>query len=154
MNRRICALGLSTAAVVAACGGCTGDAAPMPDVTIESPATGTEFAPGETVTLVLAFDHFELTDPNLVTDETKAIVAVLGHAAEEHANVQEGHYHVYLDDADGDDEHVTAWTHSVDYTLPEDLTEGAHTLRVNLRDNGHSDLGINAVVQIICVLPQ
>ena len=61
--------------------------------------------------------------------------------SETNPDAREGHYHVYLDDAAGDDEHLTSWDAQGEYQLPSDITEGAHSLRFELRDNNHAIVG-------------
>ncbi|MCB0329884.1 MAG: hypothetical protein KDD70_09475 [Bdellovibrionales bacterium] len=57
----------------------------------------------------------------------------------------EGHYHIYLDDASGTDAHLTAWTTEVTYQLPEGVSPGTHSLRIELRDNSHVLVGAETV---------
>ena len=51
---------------------------------------------------------------------------------------RQGHVHVYLDDAEGSDTHITAWVYEIPIHLPSDLNPGVHSLRVELRDDSHT----------------
>ncbi len=62
-----------------------------------------------------------------------------------HPHATEGHYHVYLNAAADSDEHTTQWVTSLDYTLPEDLPAGSHSLRFELRDNDHVKVGAETI---------
>ena len=72
------------------------------------------------------------------------------HAADsdDHSQVFSGHYHVYLDTDDDDAPHLTAWDDNYYYQLPDNITPGIHTLRVNLRGGDHHPLGIEQSVEI------
>ncbi len=54
---------------------------------------------------------------------------------------KEGHYHVYLNDAQNTDSHLTLWNKQGTFTLPQNLSAGTHSLRFELRDNNHVRLG-------------
>ncbi len=56
------------------------------------------------------------------------------------AGSRDGHYHIYLNEATDEDEHVTAWDLTYEYPLPSDLEPGTHSLRVELRNNEHQAL--------------
>jgi len=134
---------------------------PPPTVNVASPAEGSAFAPGEAITLELHVENFALLAP--ADHDAAAKGAATAHEngeAEheaEHMEVtvvaSEGHYHIYLDDARGSDEHVTAWTHEVDVPLPADLAVGTHLLRIELRDNHHNEIGVESTWEFECVEP-
>ena len=50
-----------------------------------------------------------------------------------------GHYHVHLGDADGEPLLVSAEPSAV-VKVPDDVTDGTHTLRIRLRHHDHSPL--------------
>ena len=60
-------------------------------------------------------------------------------------DAREGHYHVYLDSASGDDPHLTSWQHNDSFELSEDISTGMHSLRFELRDNSHAPVGIETI---------
>lgn len=51
-----------------------------------------------------------------------------------------GHYRVYLDDASGDDYLVSGADATTKVTIPADISDGSHDLRVVLRNNDKSPL--------------
>jgi hypothetical protein len=114
-----------------------------PSVHIEVPTYRQAFEAGDLVPLELLFNNFALHEPG----EHGAV----GHhdtSDDDHSQVYEGHYHVYLDTDDDNAEHLTAWDASYFYQLPDDLLPGIHTLRVSLRGEDHHALGIEATTQI------
>lgn len=132
-------------------------------VSIISPEAGATYGPGDTVELEIAVENFSLIEP----DSAKRYNAhptgddPLGIDDDhDHPAGTAGHYHIYLDDADGDDPHVTAYSTKVSYVLPDDLSEGTHTIRVTLRNHDHTPLSdscegctTDATVEIECVQP-
>lgn len=60
-------------------------------------------------------------------------------------NAREGHYHVYLDAASGDDPHLTSWQYNDSFDLSGDIATGMHSLRFELRDNSHAPVGIETI---------
>jgi hypothetical protein len=52
----------------------------------------------------------------------------------------EGHFHIYLDAAKGIDYLVADQSETVQLTIPDDTTPGAHTLRISLGENSHAPL--------------
>ena len=78
--------------------------------------------PGDIITLTIDVEGFAL-------DESKK-----GRANE--PNV--GHYHVYLDDASGDDYLLTGAQPTTRVIVPGNITDGTHPLRVSLHNNDHS----------------
>ncbi|MFK8050758.1 MAG: hypothetical protein AB8B81_20200 [Halioglobus sp.] len=126
---------------------------PQDTFNIETPTSGARFKPGDTFTLSLVFSNFELLPP-------EGHNATGGHDSVDHSNhgsgmtdahsmIREGHYHVYLDTEDDSADHVTQWIPRIDYTLPADIEQGEHYLRVNLRAPNHHALGIEARVSFI-----
>jgi mono/diheme cytochrome c family protein len=107
-------------------------------VHIETPAYHQQFAAGDLVPLKLLFNNFTLEEPGMHD-----------HAAEsdDHSQVFEGHYHVYLDTDDDAADHLTAWDSSYFYQLPADMAPGVHALRVSLRGADHHALGIEQKVE-------
>lgn len=51
-----------------------------------------------------------------------------------------GHYRVYLDDAGGDDFLAEGWSSTLRVTVPQDITDGSHELRIILVNNDNSPL--------------
>ena len=121
-----------------------------PTVHIETPTYRQQFAAGELVPLKLLFNNFTLHDPGEHDHSDAALHSDSGHSGEgdDHSQVYSGHYHVYLDSNDDDDEHLTAWDSSYFYQLPEDIEPGIHTLKVSLRGGDHHALGIEQEVKI------
>jgi len=114
-----------------------------PSVYIETPAYRQRFAAGDLVPLELLFNNFTLHEPGQYGGAEHDDVQ-----GSDHGGIYEGHYYVYLDADDDAAEHVTAWDTSYYYQLPDDLPEGAHTLRVSLRSSDHHALGIEQSVEI------
>ena len=121
-----------------------------PSVYIETPAYRQQFAAGSLIPLKLLLNNFTLHDPGMHNHGDAAAHADSDHAmdADDHSQVFEGHYHVYLDTDDDSDEHLTAWDSSYFYQLPDDIAPGVHTLRVSLRGADHHALGIEHEVEI------
>lgn len=116
-------------------------------VHIDVPAYRQKFAAGDLVPLELLFNNFKLHEPGEH--------GTPGHhggmhdmPGDNHGNVYEGHYHVYLDTDDDNAEHLTAWDASYFYQLPDDIQPGVHELRVSLRGTDHHALGIEHTVEI------
>ncbi len=121
-----------------------------PTVHIETPVYRQRFAAGDLVPLKLLFNNFSLHDPGMHDHSDPALHDGSEHSAvaDDHSQVYEGHYHVYLDTDDDSAEHLTAWDSSYFYQLPEDVEPGPHTLRVSLRGSDHHALGIEQSVEI------
>jgi len=117
-----------------------------PTVHIGLPTYRQQFVAGDLVPLELLFNNFSLHDPGEHGDA--------GHhdgehgSGDDHSQVYEGHYHVYLNTDDDDAEHLTAWDSSYFYQLPDDILPGLHTLRVSLRGADHHALDIETTVEI------
>ena len=85
--------------------------------------------------------NIEVTVEGFMLDGSK-----LGAAAEPGS----GHYHVYLGSADGEPLLVSAGASDV-VKVPADVTDGTHTMRVQLRNHDHSPLDppVEATVRLI-----
>ena len=93
------------------------------------------------VTLAVTADKTHAVQPN---DEIRIEVAVEGFVLDAaaiggEARPGSGHYHVYLGDPDGEPLLVSAETSAV-VKIPADVTDGTHTLRIQLRHHDHSPL--------------
>ncbi|MCB9029612.1 MAG: hypothetical protein H6619_01060 [Deltaproteobacteria bacterium] len=117
-------------------------------VTIRASLTDNKssYAPGDLVSYMVETTNFTLAVPfNLRTES--AHDTETNHLSDElNPDANEGHYHVYLDDADGTDHHLTSWQIDDSYQLPAELESGTHTLRFELRDNNHVKVGPEDVV--------
>jgi hypothetical protein len=127
-----------------------------PSVRISNPSDDQTFVAGSTIDLELQTENFQLGAPlDSVSGASGGHGGAGTHNAGHMAQLQEssdipgsgdGHYHIYLDEARDGDPHITAWSYSPSYQLPEDIESGFHTLRVELRDNEHASLGIEDVL--------
>lgn len=104
------------------------------------------------VTLAVTADKTHAVQPN---DEIRIEVTVEGFVLDAAAIGGEaqpgaGHYHVYLGDPDGEPLLVSAETSAV-VKIPADVTDGTHTLRIQLRHHDHSPLDppVEAGVRLI-----
>ena len=80
--------------------------------------------PGDEITLTIEVSGFTL-------DSTK----------KDQANEEGiGHYRVYLDDASGSDYLIVGADSTTKVTVPEDITDGSHDLRVVLHNNDQTPL--------------
>ena len=120
-----------------------------PTVHIEAPAYRQQFAAGDLMPLKLLFNNFNLEEPGSHDHADMAGDGTSDHPAgtDDHSQVYEGHYHVYLDTDDDAADHLTAWDSSYFYQLPPDIAPGVHTLRVSLRGPDHHALGIEQEVE-------
>jgi len=102
------------------------DAGPVtvPAVQVVSPVTGSTFAIGVASPLRLAVMNFTLQDFNGSPPD----------------GPDRGHYHIYLDNADGADYLVAAFATDPSITIPVGTSPGMHSLRVSLRRNNHDPL--------------
>ena len=136
---------LSTTQILA-CGGSSSEQA---SISVSSPQAGKAVFAGAIINFVVRTSNFDLVDPS-----AHAHTAFRDHgeieepqdhhedeAATSDPDATEGHYHVYLDDAQGSDPHLTAWTHEGSYTLPTTIAVGEHSLRFELRNNHHIPVG-------------
>lgn len=84
-------------------------------------------------------------DPNVVdveelseaADEAGLTTEITDESPNSGTTARTGHYHIYLNSAEGTDAHTTAWTEQGNYQIPETLPAGMHSLRFELRDNMH-----------------
>lgn len=116
-----------------------------PQVTIVQPSGGDVFSPGETLDLDFDFRHFMLMAPE---DHGHDGSSDHGAPSGDHDSVTAGHYHVYLDTNDDAADHVTAWSESLEFTLPENLAPGSHVIRISLRAPDHHAIGVQDSVTI------
>ena len=119
----------------------------------ETSAKGNESGTSESpIAISVAADKTHAVQPN---DEINIEVTVegfaldgtkLGAAAEPGA----GHYHVYLGSADGEPLLVSGKGSDV-VKVPGDVTDGTHTMRIQLRNHDHSPLDppVEATVRLI-----
>ena len=143
------------AAVLAVTTGCGDD-----DSSAESEAAGSSAqAPApETseaaaaITLEVTADKTHAVQPG---DEIHITVSVTGFALDGTKVGAEvapgsGHYHVYLGDAQGEPLLVSAEGSAI-VKVPADVTDGTHSLRVQLRNHDHSPLDppVEATVRLI-----
>lgn len=56
-----------------------------------------------------------------------------------------GHFHVYLNELVDSDPHLTSWNLNPEYQLPDDIPEGFHSLRFELRDDLHQKVGSESI---------
>ena len=117
-----------------------------PEVTIVQPTDGDVFSAGDLLDLEFYFKHFSLMPP----EEHSHDDAYTDHndAEGDHESVTAGHYHVYLDTGDDDADHITAWTESLKFALPENLAPGAHVIRISLRAPDHHAVGVEDSISI------
>ena len=152
------AIGLGTFA------GCSEESTPPESADAEAPATAAEDraqkAQRETedggatspITIAVTADKTHAVQPN---DEIRIELTVEGFAldgaaigAEAESNA--GHYHVYLGEPEGEPLLVSADSSAV-VKVPADVTDGTHTLRIQLRNHDHSPLDppVEAGVRLI-----
>lgn len=114
-------------------------------VNIAEPQNGDTYAPGDVVSLSFNFTNFELAPPQGNHHEGDG-----EHDADndDHGSVTSGHYHIYLDTDDDSADHVTAWSQTLDFTLPVNLAVGPHELRISLRAPDHHAIGVEDRVTI------
>ncbi|MDH3689160.1 MAG: hypothetical protein OEU36_06720 [Gammaproteobacteria bacterium] len=97
------------------------NAADGPQVSVTADKTHA-VQPGDEISLTITVDGF-------VLDASK-----IGQANEPGV----GHYHIYLDDASGDDYLGVGADSNMKISVPEDITDGTHDVRVVLHNNDHS----------------
>ena len=130
--------------------GCSEESTPSGSAEAEAPAeTAQGEAAAETkdggavspITITVTADKTHAVQPN---DEIRIEVAVEGFVLDG-ANIGAdpvpgaGHYHVYLGDPDAEPLLVSADPSAV-VKVPADVTDGTHSLRVQLRNHDHSPL--------------
>ena len=126
--------------------GCSDDG-PSPESTGNSGSAKTPAAAPEAssaaaaITLAVTADKTHAVQPG---DEIRITVNVTGFVLDGTRMGAEtapgsGHYHVYLGDSQGEPLLVSA-DGSASVTVPADVTDGTHSLRVQLRNHDHSPL--------------
>ena len=98
-------------------------------------------APASPISIAVTADKTHAVQPN---DEIRIEVTVEGFELDAakigaEARPGAGHYHVYLGGPDGEPLLVSADASAV-VTVPADVTDGTHTLRVQLRNHDHTPL--------------
>ena len=63
-----------------------------------------------------------------------------------------GHYHIYLDDAAGDDSLGVSADASMRIKIPEEITDGSHDVRVVLHNNDHTPVNPPAVGSVLLIV--
>lgn len=109
-------------------------AAGGPSVTLSADKTHA-VQPNDEITLTISVEHFDLRGD------------AIGGANE--AGV--GHYRIYLDDASGDDYLATGAEATAKVSIPDNITDGSHDLRVTLVNNDETllDPPVEASVLLI-----
>ena len=140
----------AAAIVLVAIAGCSEESAPPGTAGAGASATAAEDrAAGEKtdggaanpIAITVTADKTHAVQPN---DEIRIEVSVEGFVLDgagigTDAQSGAGHYHVYLGSAGGEPLLVAAASNAV-VTVPADVTDGTHTLRVQLRNHDHSPL--------------
>ena len=140
---------LAAAIGLGAIAGCSEESTPARSTEAEPPATAaqdeaaTEKMDGAAspITIAVTADKTHAVQPN---DEIRIEVSVEGFVLDG-ANIGAdpepgaGHYHVYLGDPAGQPLLVSAEPSAV-VKVPADVTDGTHSLRVQLRNHDHSPL--------------
>ena len=137
---------LAGATLLAMVAGCSEESAPPEPAKTESsaPAPAAEPQESETtpsITLEVTADKTHAVQPE---DEIRITVSVQGFALDgtkigAESEPGSGHYHVYLGDTEGNPLLVSADASAV-VTVPADVTDGTHSLRIQLRNHDHSPL--------------
>ena len=141
---------LAAAIGLAVTAGCSEESAPPASTGAGASATGAQdAAAGEStdtgaeppITITVIADKTHAVQPG---DEIRIDVSVNGFVFDgdkigADAQPGAGHYHVYLGGADGEPLLVSADPSAV-VNVPADVTDGTHTLRVQLRNHDHSRL--------------
>ena len=152
---------LAAAVGFGAIAGCSEESPPSGSTEAESPAkaaqdsASAEAKDGDTaspVTVTVTADKTHAVQPS---DEIRIEVTVDGFVLDG-ANIGAdpepgaGHYHVYLGSPDGEPLLVSADS-SAEVTVPAEVTDGTHTLRIQLRNHDHSPLDppVEATVRLI-----
>lgn len=147
---------LAAAIGLGAIAGCSEESVPPESADAESPAKATvkdkDDDAASPVAITVTADKTHAVQPN---DEIRIEVTVEGFVldgAKFGADAQpgSGHYHVYLGNPDGEPLLVSADASAV-VKVPADVTDGTHTLRVQLRNHDHSllDPPVEATVRLI-----
>ena len=135
---------LAGVAVLAVATGCSDDD-PSPEsanddgsakASAGTPEAGDAAAP---ITLAVTADKTHAVQPGDVIRITVSVTEFMLDAERMGADAApgSGHYHVYLGDSEGEPLLVSA-EESADVEVPADVTDGTHSLRVQLRNHDHS----------------
>ena len=141
---------LAAAMGIGVTAGCSEESASPASTDAEGPATrAQDNAAGESsdtgaeppITITVTADKTHAVQPG---DEIRIEASVEGFVLDAEkigadAQPGAGHYHVYLGGADGEPLLVSADPSAV-VKVPADVTDGTHTLRVQLRNHDHSPL--------------
>lgn len=92
--------------------------------------------PGDEITLTVAVTDFTLDAAKIGASNEPGV----------------GHYHVYLDDASGDDYLGVSGDASVKINVPDDITDGSHDIRVVLHNNDHSPVDPPASGSVLLIV--
>ena len=136
---------LAGAALLTAIAGCGEEgSAPEPAKatdSAEAPAVTPEADAAPAITLEVSADKTHAVQPG---DEIRITVSIEGFALDP-ASIGDkpapgsGHYHVYLGSTEGEPLLVSADASAV-VKVPDDVTDGTHSLRIVLRNHDHSPL--------------
>ena len=137
---------LAGAIVLATVPGCSEESAPPePEKTESSAPTSAAEPQGSAVVAPIALevtaDKTHAVQPD---DEIRITVSVEGFVLDgtkigAESEPGSGHYHAYLGDTEGTPLLVSADSSAV-VTVPADVTDGTHSLRIQLRNHDHSPL--------------
>ena len=143
------------AAVLAVSTGCSDDDSSAESAAAGSSAQAPASEAGEAaaaITLEVTADKIHAVQPG---DEIRITVSLTGFALDgtkvgTGAVSGSGHYHVYLGDAQGEPLLVSAEGSAI-VKVPADVTDGTHSLRIQLRNHDHSllDPPVETTVRLI-----
>lgn len=141
--------------------GCSEESPPPESTDAESPAKevqdkataeGKEDGAASPIAMTVTADKTHAVQPN---DEIRIELTVEGFVLDgakigAEAQPGAGHYHVYLGSSDGKPLLVSGDSSAV-VKVPADVTDGTHTLRIQLRNHDHSPLDppVEATVRLI-----
>ena len=110
-----------------------------------SPANDSTFTKGAAIPYEISTQNFNLRiPPSYMHHMSHNVLTRSGDHGDEEIDptATEGHYHIYLDDAEGSDPHLTQWGTTGAFQLADDISSGTHSLRIELRNNDHLRVGI------------
>lgn len=146
-------------AILVALGGCSDDggeskqaATPAQAAGTNQPAASASGSPAPTVTV--KSDKTHAVQPN---DELTLSIEVSDFTLDASKLGQRnepgiGHYRVYLDEASGDDFLTSGAATSTRVTVPGDITDGSHELRVVLQNNDRSPVNPLAEARVLLIV--